>query len=79
MKKLNKILLIASIILILISLSIFAFIKTLSSKVERIDIDRSSITEVSKGTVPENSDEVISEDGGEELLEGLDKIEEDKE
>ena len=60
MKKLNKILLIASIILILISLSIFAFIKTLSSKVERIDIDRSSITKVSKGTVPENSDEVIT-------------------
>ena len=60
MKKLNKILLIASIILILISLSIFAFIKTLSSKVERIDIDRSSITEVSKGTVPENSNEVIT-------------------
>ena len=60
MKKLNKILLIASIILILISLSIFAFIKTLSSKVERIDIDRASITEVSKGTVPENSNEVIT-------------------
>ena len=52
MKKLKKILLLSSIAIILIALSIFAFIKTLSSKVERIDIDRSSITEVSKGTVP---------------------------
>ena len=60
MKKLKKILLLSSIAIILIALSIFAFIKTLSSKVERIDIDRSSITEVSKGTVPENSDEVIT-------------------
>ncbi|MFZ2679994.1 LCP family protein, partial [Clostridium sp.] len=60
MKKLKKILLLSSIAIILIALSIFAFIKTLSSKVERIDIDRTSITEVSKGTVPENSDEVIT-------------------
>ncbi|MDY6152125.1 MAG: LytR family transcriptional regulator, partial [Terrisporobacter sp.] len=60
MKKLKKILLLSSIAIILIALSIFAFIKTLSSKVERIDIDRSSITEVSKGTVPENSNEVIT-------------------
>lgn len=60
MKKLKKILLLSSIAIILIALSIFAFIKTLSSKVERIDIDRASITEVSKGTVPENSNEVIT-------------------
>ena len=37
------------------------------------------IREIVEEVEEENSDEVISEDGGEELLEGLDKIEEDKE